>query len=611
MRQQMTSFYPSPNSFNNTIGQDSDVPKIFRALHQLNDKEKETLLTGIGLVCCDVASKRHEPLAAEQRQYAGRLMGKCLHLCTSKHLYLKDYFWSYVKTSLCQRSAQMKMPRLIGYQAIAELLKDSKGQPRPEMNLLRHIYDFLRHIPDINAGSLKEKVKLHDLFSKLPIEDVLYSPRVNLEQAKKGFTQTISPQEYFTLLGHKPDLDDSEFFLLTYSLLQHLAAAKPGTNVISLNQQQQAAQLASELGKAYMALDYNKCFNLIDKKLYGQNSIFKYTPFHYVCNVIKPYVDRPEPERNYSRRYFEENLSQRILHELLVNQWKSTQCLIQKISDTTVHMKIDTLEDAIFALSNLTHTLSHKPWTDATPEDKQDCKKFLVDEWLWPHKADGSRDEENLNLLQQASLRRLQDPVFATRGLIYKDGVKHKAQIAREADYGSMFYSRQLGPIKANQPMPFDRHAPCNILNKQTDIVDYWKDRPAYPPAHKVIPFVSSISGHSVWQSFALLDHLQEAFKTSSPEHIQKDISKLFLMTAAMFNLEGYHSLFEVFNVLELNAIKPVFERFGISPKPVSLVNEPELKSALLASADYALSLVQRRCLHRQIESQALSHNNA
>ena len=547
MRQQMTSFYPSPNSFNNTIGPDSDVPKIFRALHQLNDKEKETLLTGIGLVCCDVASKRHEPLAAEQRQYAGRLMGKCLHLCTSKHLYLKDYFWSYVKTSLCQRSAQMKMPRLIGYQAIAELLKDSKGQPRPEMNLL----------------------------------------------------------------GHKPDLDDSEFFLLTYSLLQHLAAAKPGTNVISLNQQQQAAQLASELGKAYMALDYNKCFNLIDKKLYGQNSIFKYTPFHYVCNVIKPYVDRPEPERNYSRRYFEENLSQRILHELLVNQWKSTQCLIQKISDTTVHMKIDTLEDAIFALSNLTHTLSHKPWTDATPEDKQDCKKFLVDEWLWPHKADGSRDEENLNLLQQASLRRLQDPVFATRGLIYKDGVKHKAQIAREADYGSMFYSRQLGPIKANQPMPFDRHAPCNILNKQTDIVDYWKDRPAYPPAHKVIPFVSSISGHSVWQSFALLDHLQEAFKTSSPEQIQKDISKLFLMTAAMFNLEGYHSLFEVFNVLELNAIKPVFERFGISPKPVSLVNEPELKPALLASADYALSLVQRRCLHRQIESQALSHNNA
>lgn len=587
--------------------QTASVDRALNAsLYQLSDSDKSTLLTGISIICSDAASGRLQPLSGGTLRIAAENLQRCLLICDSAGLALRSWIKTYLDDGLRTPQAPKQFDKAFGYAAWSALLKDETGADRPPMMTLHYIYDALRHTPDLNEQSLAEKVKLFSSASNLPIEDVLFYPRPYLrgeavaDQDQPGDV----PRAVKALCSTEFACDTSDYLALSYNLARCIQDQLEDPVLKT-----ELSHVLNQVSRDYLNLNYESAQGRLTNFVMDNRSRLAGLEIgedqaHVFDFLTQPALQIQEPslDNNYTRRYFEKAFSEKIIQECFDDvQWPDLKNLLNEVAKTLFSLEVNTKEEATFLLNNLTLMLAEVPWADANSSDLKKCLQYLTEDWMWGKTDTGARDLINLNARQKASVMALEEPLFRSRGLVYRDNAKRKIEITRDQQFGAMKHSRATGPIRANQPMPATEQAGDNIINAQIEICTYDRNPDTYPHQNTRIPYVSSLSGHMIWQSVALTPYLKEKKDQLTKAQLEKNINQLFLLTAALYTLEGYHSLHEVLDALELPSIQRHFADFGLNIDPFSLVDAAWIRHPLVAAGHYAQTQILREAVNFQI----------
>ena len=576
-------------------------------LHQLDDAAKKKLMGGILLKRTDMATNPFKKKAAiPNKDYKLSIINDCLALCETHHLALlpifapyKDYLEGKPPFVVCE------FEREFLDELTSQLLLNRDGTSRKTMNYLSFIYATLKQIPDENEVCLQEKIRFFHRFFKLPIhmEDTSFYPPTILEQSAPPLPESnqVNDRAYIHLMGSGVEMELSHYILITINFLNWLKKTAPYKEKSA-----ELSSLADKLSFAYLKFDYEFCIKTIDEHLYSSESILNGFPIVDVLRKKNIILTEPNIEKNYGRRFFEDVLSDGIIQSFLCKQAHNSSAhfdLIRDIVTSIVDMDMSNLEETIFAICNLSMTMTQMPWVDITEEEKLLCLQRLDKDWMWNTNANGSRDTTAFNLRQKASIMALGIPAFKQRGLLYKEGSLPKVESANTSTYGRLFYSRNTGPIVANQPMPYQKVSELDIVNPQIEVATYDKNPDYYPLKNSRAPYISSLSGHLIWVVVILDAYINKVCHKQSLEVTQRNISILFLLTAAIYTRQGYHSIFETLNVLTLKEIMAYFQKNGLELDPLLYLHADVLHQAINDAGNYALVLANKSIIHQCISS--------
>lgn len=578
---------------------------------QLDDESKKTLITGLLLKAMDRAgSYPNVTLLRSNNRYKRSIISRCVSLCKQHQLFLYPLFFEYqryIEEKLVISPDEVEREYL--YKQIGMLMLKPDGTPRKPMNVLSFADEIVRNIPDAGEACLREKVCFVNTFFKLPIkiEDISYYPlpfaaRPNPHQLESNL---VTDSSYASIINSGIEIDSASYILLTINLINWLVQ-----NVSYEEVSDELSSLSLHLSGLYLNLNYEICLKLIDQHLYSEGStLIKYAIYEDLKtkNIT---INEPSIDKNYARRFFEDALSHCIVESFFYSSSATklaTFQLIHEIVNSIFDMDISSIEDACFAICNLTLTMPQIPWSTITDLEKQLCFERLNADWMWNTNADGSRDTTSFNLRQKASILALGIEEFRHRGLVYKAGTFRKVETAQKLSYGQLFFSRNTGPIVANQPMQSQKCSESDIVSPQIEIVTYDRDPNSYPMRNSRPPFVSSLSGHAIWQVVLLDIYIDKYKDTKSSESIQNNIALFFLLTAALYTTNGYHSFFETINVLRLPEITKYFKQNGLAIDPMLKLDKETLKKAVQESGNYVHTLCIKSMNHQEI----LNHSAA
>lgn len=574
------------------------------SLYLLSDSDKSTLLTGISIICSDRASGRVQPLSAGTLRVASENLQRCLSICAVTDLTLLAWFKAYCDEGLRAQQVPEHIDRELGYAAWSILLKDKQGKDRLPMNTLHYIYDALRHAPDLNERTLAEKVKLFKSASSLPIEDVLYYPRQYLQGEAGSYQKRPGNLLRVVEAINHPNFscDKSDYLALSFNVMVRLYDQLDDPILKG-----KLSRVLDKVSRDYLALSFEsahtRLVNFVTEypQVFDGYDMLRDRMLGFLTHPVIQ-VQEPSLDKNYTRRYFEKEFSAQVIQTYFDDShWPALRRLINDVANSLFDAEVNTKEEGFFVLNNLTLNLADVPWSDADLMDLEKCLQYLTEDWMWGKTEQGGRDLVNLNARQKASVMALEEPAFRMRGLVYRDNAKRKIEITRDQQFGAMKYSRFTGPIRAHQPMPAVEQTDADIINSQIEICTYDRNRATYPHKNTRIPFVSSLSGHMVWQSVALASYLNDKKNKFSKAKLENIVNQLFLLTAALYNLEGYHSLHEVLDALELPSVKAHFADFGLSIDPLSLVDADLIREPLIAAGNYSQTQILREMVNRQI----------
>jgi len=369
---------------------------------------------------------------------------------------------------------------------------------------------------------------------------------MNINKPSLFCSRSPDKNKYFTALK-SPKLDKSDFILLSVQILRNVLGN-------SINDE------LSHIQHLYISGNYMEAVINIKRICYLYRSMHE--PLNKIISAaMRDFTDNPE--KNYSRRYFETCLSHDVIGTFDENVFKSVGLMAQLMSEMNHAYK---------------------------PKTKIETSQELNDIISLIH---GFGDDTPLMVKNRNKLKNL------VRDYVRKDRGKIKIDISHET-----LFSCNAGIMKSVQP----NNAPYLTMvqsNRIVDLfeIDYSKD--GYSANKKTRPFVNSASG-TIFSMVLLLE--QFIIRHKSDPDLQQNILNIVktYINFACFN--GFHSLEETMDMLYHPALQFVMAQYML--KLQIRFPEDSINRAISKATDYAATLCLKEMMHQELLDKITPDNN-
>ena len=167
---------------------------------------------------------------------------------------------------------------------------------------------------------------------------------------------------------------------------------------------------------------------------------------------------------------------------------------------------------------------------------------------------------------------------------------------------GESIYSKNLGIMTSLTPNFYDELSENEMRNRVLDTRTVG-DESKYSNINKRIPFAGSLSGHVYFDVVILEKYMkkyqEEHAKDKDPKHavaiLNADINDFVKAVMAGFVSRGYHSYFELLDILTDTKVKAMFERFGVTIDTSFEKNKNILLEAFKDAQEYSKMVCLRK----------------
>ena len=311
-------------------------------------------------------------------------------------------------------------------------------------------------------------------------------------------------------------------------------------------------------------------------------------------------LQRADPHKNYTRRYFETRLAQYNLYEKYHGEQKQAFFdVIKELGIGLLDISIDNIEDAEFFLGTMTKNAKFKPW-DASYAERAFCVQNGI---LF--------DICRTTLLHKSLMFEKMSKTFRKhRDRTYRmpDGKPFVAPVTiaehpEKAQGMATEYSCVSGQFRSIQPLPRTDVSDNVMRNVPVDLTTFTKGidgEHLYPQQNMNSPYVSSMSGHTFW----MLSELEEyAIAHKGDPNLNNKINLILNSAISVFSRRGWHSIHEMVNCMREDFIQERFKNLGITLEPLAYFPANVKDCALEDAIDYAVKQVSRSNLNNQITS--------
>ena len=363
----------------------------------------------------------------------------------------------------------------------------------------RILTQAMQLIPELKID-IKAKValcKTMDFMASKMISDYSYSESLS-STSSTTFSGKISDKEYQTALQTTP-LDYSEYIMLTLGVLQDVLSDPQ--DFIDLNQ----------IRQLYLNVRYEDAISKItEMTTRHQASLGELYPLIVAAQKNLVEVDI---YKNYSRRFFENKLSQFYMESHIDLQ------SIDRISTYLIGKRVTNTNEAEVAVLDV----SEVPFDGA---------------------------QERVTALKN------QSAIYSKKDRWDKAGFMGKEEES-VGQVGEKVYSRNKGVMTANAPNFYDELSVKDMRNKVVDIAATFDDESGYSFANPRSAFVGSVSGHC----FKIVATLEKYMKEHKDDiNLGTDINNFLKATVASYISKGYHGFSEMVDILKEPHIQQIFE---------------------------------------------------
>lgn len=388
---------------------------------------------------------------------------------------------------------------------IAQMLKSKTGSVRANARNTRILQNAMQLIPEsiIHIAAKVHLCEEIDFSATAGLTDISYTESLPLLH-KNRFSGIISIKEYTTAI-QADYLDFSEYIMLTLGVIQGIAQQKN----IDLNKN------LNQIRQYYLLTHYEKAITSLNE-LAKENEIFLGETLVNLIDKRAKQIIEVDLAKNYSRRFFENRLSQLQLGCHSENDWKS----IDKIAFRILRKHVNSPEEAEDAVLNIAE-LSFEGAKERVDTLKEESKLYLYKD-------------------------RLDKDLFIEKNL-EKSGIVSKVDV----------YSKNQGMLTSNAPNFYDELSKIPLRNRLVDIAaTYGEDVGGYSYSHPRSAFAASISGHC-FKIVATLEQYMKKYKKDP--NLEQDITQFLKQTISSYISKGYHGYFEMVDVLNEPHIQKVF----------------------------------------------------
>lgn len=499
-------------------------------LEKLTDKQKIKIITGLLSKNQEILKKQLLPLLSHLNLNQNSLM------CVPEHFTKHDHNNS---------SDDHGFNPIVSL--ISHLLKKNGSVVAERTRNINILQNVMQQIPDFKIH-IKAKVAILreiDLLLSKAMSDLSYhEPLTPL--ANNRFSGKISPCEFATAIQIE-SLDTSEYLMLALGLLQG-----------ALTGQQKISAELNEIRQLFLEIDYKNAINKIRETTHQYSHLLGPDLTHLIIHRSTN-LSNVEIGRNYSRRFFENRLSQ------LFTGLETNLNAVSKISQFLVGRSVHTMEEVESAILSL------------------------------PDYADASVYAQYTALVSESPLFQLHDRsdklCYSTKGM--------ECQGLTSGEV----YTKNKGILPSNAPNFYDELSIEPMRNKVVDTVTTFEEDTGYSFSRPESSLVASLSGHT-YLIVAMLE--QYMLRHTDESDLQTHINLYIKSVIAVYLSHSYHSLLEVTDVFRESNVQEVFSKFNVV-LDLSWCNEV-IEKASYDTQEYTKTLCLKKAVNTSLNQHSIKN---
>ncbi|QSH41927.1 hypothetical protein P0136_05505 [Lentisphaerota bacterium ZTH] len=422
--------------------------------------------------------------------------------------------------------------------------RDNNDNERCEYDMIQFMRQLLKSIPDEVMHPNRKRGILLQFNKKLSrsISDLtFYEPAKYISESARP--DSIPLKKYNTLV-RAADLNDSEFIILTVGVLKNFLN-NPGyaTKIINLYYEYEYAEAKKEIRQI---LQHHR--NYFPRQLCEALS-FGLENSRTVTNKCL----------NSTRRYFETRLAQYHLgHDMNLR-------LVNDVISVYSRMRLTAREQAEQAILT---------WSDS------------------------EKHEKYVRLFYERKLKKASE-LYPIKDRAVKSGFLTKRDLSRRGQASQAVMSHQRGLMTTKDPYFRDEITSRAQVNRIPDIYTHSFQEGMYPMQRSNAVYSASLSGHMYF-----VVGLLEKFMSKYTSFGQDAVNEFLLATIAVYAKNGFHSNYEILDVLHEPHIIKRFGSYGINLnlhfKPYAL--NCALRDTLAYTSQYTTKRVTIKELTSSVE---------